>query len=138
MDDPLVSRFAEEGVSQLWYRERGQIYFDRGETAKALQQFQAALKIRNDARTHHNIGLCYLAMRQFGLATRSLKTAVDMAPHNAVYLSDLGDAFLRSGNPEGEQYLRQALGKKPAEPLIVSTLGQYLICLLYTSPSPRD
>ncbi len=126
MNDPFITRFAQEGVSQLWFRERGQVFYDAGEFQNALKEFQSALQIRNDARTQHNIGLCYMSMNSLKPAIQHLKAAVEKAPHKVTYLNDLGDAMLKADDAAGEKYLREALEKKPYEALVVATLGKYL------------
>ena len=68
----------------------------------------------NDAEAHHLMGAIYFKdLRQYHKSVRPLHEAVDLFPDRALFLNDLGRAYLQIGQkPEAIRFLKQSLDRE--------------------------
>jgi CHAT domain-containing protein len=67
---------------------------------RAELQLMKDLDEHRDAKAHHDMGIFYLAGRQFDKAAEQLRVAAKQEPNDARIHSDLGAALLESGKAE--------------------------------------
>ena len=68
-----------------------------------------------------------------------VKKSVDFVKQQIETCNDIGDIIGHIDKAmTGEQELIKARDKSGADPFAIGTVAQEIICLLYTSPSPRD
>ena len=88
----------------------------------------------NNVDNLYDLGVLYSELRQFNKASNTLERLVELAPDHLNGLTALGVAEMSSDNLLiAESWLEQAIELDPKNQLALRNL-----CLLYTSPSPRD
>lgn len=68
----------------------------------------------NNAEAHHLMGTIYFKdLKKYHKSVRPLHKAVDLLPDRALFLNDLGRAYLQIGqNPEAIRFLKQSLDRE--------------------------
>ncbi len=125
MVEPLIGAMMLEGVSRYWYVLRGKDYLAAGKYVKAISELELARGIKDGAEVNNDLGYCFLQLGKIDDATRYFAKAVEMAPNNAVYLGDYGNALAKIGDPRGEKLMRKALDLVPGDPAVVSLASQF-------------
>jgi protein O-mannosyl-transferase len=93
----------------------GEIYRAMGDCRSAVEYYQRSLVIHRDNRPAFvKMGLCYQQQQQWELSNKSYLAGLELTPHNANLLNQVGYNYLRMGNlPKAEYHLEQALEERP-------------------------
>ncbi|MBI5642764.1 MAG: tetratricopeptide repeat protein [Deltaproteobacteria bacterium] len=76
----------------------GSVYYKRGETGKAMDEFKAAVRLKpNFADAHYNLAIAYKDMGLMDAAITELEDAVRFQPGKANAHNNLGLAYLSKG-----------------------------------------
>ena len=79
--------------------ERGKAFLETGDTASAIQQFQAALKQNpSNAEAYYQLGLAYEGLVDAAQAIDAFRNAERLAPKRAEITLALGRVYWHSGN----------------------------------------
>lgn len=104
---------AEEAKSEnqelaLQYFLAGSLLDQKGEHAKAVLEYQDALKYKNDPAIHHALSKDYSLLGKHDLAIHHGKEAVRLEPRSVKYLQALAEIQIHANNLEAaiEQYER--------------------------------
>lgn len=91
------------------------IHYDAGRHAEALAQAQFARNCApGEARILAQMGLCCIALQNFGQAREALRQAALLAPDNVPALNNLGIALFAMNEPnEALYYFQRALALRP-------------------------
>ncbi|RFU48240.1 lipopolysaccharide assembly protein LapB [Paraburkholderia sp. DHOC27] len=96
--------------------------------AAAAQSYTKLLQTPLAARGHRGLGLIAGAAGDFARAADELQQAAQLAPTDALTLSDLGYARLREGNIAGARVpLMKAAELDQSNPKIISNIALYLL-----------
>ena len=89
---------------------------------------------------HNDLGVVYMEQNNFAAAAREFEEVLKLHPNYVIGHINLGIAYVQmSRYDDAVRELKEALSLDPDNPYAHYTLGLiYKICLLYTSPSPRD
>lgn len=95
----------------------GECYTYAGKTDKAIQEFQALIKLDPSAPSYDFMALCYRQMGRFDEAKKYLAEGLKSDPRNAACLYNMGYIASRQGNySEAEKWLEKALQVSPDYP----------------------
>ena len=101
--------------------------------------YDKAVKVINFAKKNEKKGKKEKANSQYEKAQKLLLKSNKEKPGKADTLNYLGFTTRKLGDFEnGEKYYLQGLAIDPKHKGINEYLGELYVCLLYTSPSPRD
>ncbi|VVD67546.1 hypothetical protein [Pandoraea anhela] len=101
---------------------------ETGQPEPAEQAYRALLGSNEAAAAWHGIGLVAAQRKDYAGAAQALREAVNRAPTEAFYLSDLGFALLNNGDAAGARVpLAQAAELKPDSRKVLSNLAVYLV-----------
>lgn len=107
---------------------RGDALRMTGQPDAAVQSYTKLLQTPLAARGHRGLGLIAGAAGDFPRAADELQQAVQLAPTDALTLSDLGYARLREGNVNGARVpLMKAAELDQSNPKIISNVALYLL-----------
>jgi tetratricopeptide (TPR) repeat protein len=113
------------------HNDLGVTYFERGETRRAVEEFERALGLRPDwPRALVNLGDARLALGEVADAIEAYRRAVALAPEDPGAANNLAWALLQDPVrwPESEPVIQGALARRP-EPrgYYLDTLGAVLL-----------
>ncbi|PYV15782.1 MAG: hypothetical protein DMG21_14015 [Acidobacteria bacterium] len=92
----------------------GECYFIDGKVDKALEEFQALIKLDPSARSYAFLALAYRNLGRFDEARKVLDEGLKLDPHNTACLFNLGYIASRQGSTdEAEKWFAQALAASP-------------------------
>ncbi|UVA77588.1 tetratricopeptide repeat protein [Pandoraea commovens] len=101
---------------------------ETGQPDAAEQAYRQLLGSTEAAAAWHGLGLVSAQRKDYAGATQALREAVSRAPTQAFYLSDLGFALLRNGEPAAARVpLAQAAELQPDSKKVLSNLAVYLL-----------
>lgn len=101
---------------------------ETGQPDAAEQAYRQLLGSTEAAAAWHGLGLVAAQRKDYAGATQALREAVSRAPTQAFYLSDLGFALLRNGEPAAARVpLAQAAELQPDSKKVLSNLAVYLL-----------
>jgi Flp pilus assembly protein TadD len=101
---------------------------ETGQPELAEQAYRALLGSSEAAAAWHGIGLVAAQRKDYAAAAHALREAVNRAPTEAFYLSDLGFALLSNGDAAGARVpLAQAAELRPDSRKVLSNLAVYLV-----------
>jgi protein O-mannosyl-transferase len=108
------------------YNELGQTYYDQGDVAAAQQQWLRAAQLApNKVLVVTNLGLSYIALKQYDEALALLLGAVQMAPYYTEARINLGMTYAKIGENElAENQLRIALWLAPLSVRAHNRMGE--------------
>ena len=91
------------------------LHYDAGQAEDALAHAQYARNVRPDsAPILAQVGLCYIAVKDYSNARDALRQATLLDPDNVPALNNLGIALHATGDPAGAlYYFQRALALKP-------------------------
>jgi arylsulfatase A-like enzyme/Flp pilus assembly protein TadD len=134
---PILERCVrQEDFDPEKFNFLGIAYYQGGDFAKALQNYDRALQLdRNNAAVYSNIGGLHLALyardrrdRELTLAEDNFKKALAIDPRLFSALNGMGIVYKRSGrNPEAIASWRKALDIKPDFDLALINMGITLL-----------
>lgn len=92
----------------------GESYFMSGKTEKAIEEFNALIKVDPSARSYAFLGLSYRHLGRFDEARKYFEEGLKKDPRNASCLFNMGFIEERQGNNAGaEQFFQRALKSYP-------------------------
>jgi protein O-mannosyl-transferase len=93
----------------------GNLFLDRGQIDKAIEQYQAAIAIEPDnAMAHYNLGVALASMGRLDEAIEQYRKTVQLQPNDAAAQNNLGQALLIRGQIEkGMTHCQEALRIDP-------------------------
>jgi tetratricopeptide (TPR) repeat protein len=112
----------------------GQRWEQRGEYAKAIEQYQQAIALRpNFYSAYNNLAVCYGRLKQYPQAEAALKKSLSINPRNYFAMSNLAVIYLETGQvADGMRVAQQALEVEPGNANGHVTLGSaYLLSRRY-------
>ncbi|HSE40733.1 MAG TPA: tetratricopeptide repeat protein [Acidobacteriota bacterium] len=113
MADPVYDQLIAEGESSIWFSFRGSQYFRHGAYADAIREFETALRLRDDAQTHEDLGRALNAAGKFAEAADHYRIAIKTHPSANNFFA-VGFALAKLGQySEAEQSFKSAIEKKP-------------------------
>jgi tetratricopeptide (TPR) repeat protein len=122
--DSLYEEVIAEGVSALWYRERGLAYLGKGLTEKAIGEFQVALQLKPDPQGHNYVGELLHQIGKHEEAARHYRAAINLNPTYPEAFINLGTALAEMGQTQqGIVWIERALRLNPAIPEAYLSLG---------------
>lgn len=99
---PEVS--SETNVVNAFDREKaldhfvnGSIYDQKGDYAKAVLEYQDALRYHRDAAIYYALSKSYTAIRKFDLAAQAAREAVNLEPNKKEYYTNLAEIYISAG-----------------------------------------
>jgi predicted Zn-dependent protease len=103
-----------------------QAYFAAGEAPKGLAAAKRlSAEAKDDVRLHFSLGVLLASSKQYQEAGRELEAADALQPGTFEILYNLGQAYLRNGQPaKSEAVLKRALKFKPDSPETLYYLAQ--------------
>jgi len=103
-----------------------QAYFRADQTAKGLEVSRLlSAQGKDDVRVHFSLGVMLAAERQYEAAVHEFELADALSPRTFEILFNLGQAYLRTSNPEkGEAVLVRALSLEPDSAQTLYLLGK--------------
>ncbi|MFC1510058.1 tetratricopeptide repeat protein [Candidatus Omnitrophota bacterium] len=103
----------------------GQVYYQQGDTQKALAHYRKAYSVRpNHAKTNNNLGEIYYAQGKFDLALAFFKRAVELKKFYPSALNNYGIMLMEKGDiAEAEVLLKEAVRLEPEVPVYRLSLG---------------
>jgi tetratricopeptide (TPR) repeat protein len=97
-----------------------------GDNGRAIELYQRAIALKDDARLRMGLGRVHLARKDFESAVASLRKATELDPKLADAWVELGNLYLSAGAlQQAEQALRGALQAR-ADPVVAGTLAAVL------------
>jgi tetratricopeptide (TPR) repeat protein len=112
----IVQRLATlHGSSPQLHILLGQIYYDQGETAKALEELKAALALDNKTRlAHFYSGLVYVNLGKFDEAARAFESELAINPNDIQAKYHLGFVLLADQQIDrGIRLMREIIRLRP-------------------------
>lgn len=105
--------------------ERGKAFLETGDTASAIQQFQAALKQNpSNAEAHYQLGLAYEGLADAAQAIDAFRNAARLAPKRAEITLALGRVYWYSGNRSlARTEFQNLLNGSPKEEILLQLAG---------------
>ncbi|RKU15444.1 hypothetical protein C6500_19875 [Candidatus Poribacteria bacterium] len=105
--------------------ERGRAFLETGDTASAIQQFQAGLKQNpSNAEAYYQLGLAYEGLGDAAQAIEAFRNAAKLAPKRAEITLALGRVYWHSGNrPLARTELQNLLNGSPKEEILLQLAG---------------
>src|SRR5206468_11338625 len=92
----------------------GESYFMSGKTEKAIEEFNALIKVDPSARSYAFLGLSYRHLGRFDEARKYFEEGLKKDPRNASCLFNMGFIEERQGNHKrAEELFQQALRSNP-------------------------
>ncbi|XP_060116173.1 Bardet-Biedl syndrome 4 protein isoform X2 [Heteronotia binoei] len=95
-----------------------------GKHKSAIEVYTDAAKLNNkDWEIFHNLGICYMYLKQFNEAKEQLNTALELSRHDLTYMT-LGKVHLLEGNTEKAiEVYKKAVEFSPENMELLTTLG---------------
>ena len=112
-DSESLFRHAVEASpnSYVAHTNLGTILVQQGDIEGGVEEYQTALRIRDDATTYYNLGLIYEAQGQIDEAIASYRWAVHASPLEQDAWRRLGELLIERGlTAEGQKALEEANG----------------------------
>ena len=105
--------------------ERGKALLETGDTASAIQQFQAALKQNpSNAEAYYQLGLAYEGLTDASQAIDAFRNAARLAPKRAEITLALGRVYWYSGNRSlARTEFQNLLSGSPKEEILLQLAG---------------
>ncbi|MEW5802528.1 MAG: tetratricopeptide repeat protein [bacterium] len=112
-------------INTLDYLNMGTYYFGQGNTEKAVEQFQAVLKVNpNDVFTHFVLGYIYDQTGKTDQAIREFEETLRLDPRYVSAYNDLGTVYNRLGQyDKALEQFRKALELNPDYEESVENMG---------------
>jgi superkiller protein 3 len=115
------------------YQRLGRALQASGSLDRALENYEKATAIRPSGATYSNMGTSYYWQGDYARAADAYRRAIVLAPNEADFYANLGDALVKLGRREGarEQYRRavdevgKLLAVKANDPLNLAALALY-------------
>jgi serine/threonine-protein kinase len=115
------------------YQALGTTLQAAGRNDEALEQYDKALSIRPSARTYSNVGTLHFWGGNHRKAAAAYEKAVSLAPNDPALHANLGDAYLKLGQPararecyrRAVQQVQKLLGVSGNDPQHLSALALY-------------
>jgi Flp pilus assembly protein TadD len=122
---------ASQGGSGFVHHNLGIVYQQRGDHAKAVEQFQKAISSKpDDAASHALLGVSLLALARAQEAVEHVEKAVQLDPNKPELRLQLALAYERIGDsPRVVEQLRALRRSEPKEPEHAYRLGKAYIDL---------
>ncbi|MEE9187420.1 MAG: hypothetical protein V3U10_05205, partial [Bacteroidota bacterium] len=73
---------------------QGSVYDMKGEHAKAILEYQDALRYHEDPAIYHALGKDYLLLEKYALAAKMGEKSVNAVPGNIAYRKALADVYI--------------------------------------------
>jgi tetratricopeptide (TPR) repeat protein len=107
----------------LW--KMGTVYLDLGENAKAVDQFQRALKINpRRADNYHGLGRAFYLLGKLKDAEAAYRAGLQINPNSAELNADLGVLYYEQNRfAEAEEVLKRAVSLDPSTADFTESLG---------------
>ena len=128
--------------------ELGNLYRRNKQYGKARDSYLQAIETGLDsANVYRNLAISYERLDEDEKAEMHFKSALARDPNDPVTLNYLGYWWAESGRQltQAIKLIEQAVQLRPDSGFFIDSLGwvhyqlgNYQLCLLYTSPSPRD
>lgn len=78
----------------------GSIYEQQADYARAILEYQDALRYDNDPAIYYALSKCYAALGKFESAIEAINTAIKLDPKKKEYLSHLAELYINQGDLE--------------------------------------
>ncbi len=75
----------------------GSIYDQKGDYAKAVLEYQDALRYHRDAAIYYALSKSYTALMKFDLAAQAAREAIKLEPKKKEYYTNLAEIYISSG-----------------------------------------
>lgn len=117
LEDPVYEEVIGEGVSALWFRERGRGYEAKGDLARAVREYQGALRYKPDASGHDYVGQLLARLDRPQEAMIHYQQAITLNPRYIPAYLRLAEALARQGKvDEGTSLAERAVQMEPSYP----------------------
>ncbi|MFQ5823240.1 MAG: tetratricopeptide repeat protein [bacterium] len=124
--DSVYKKLEAEGVSALWYRDRGITYFGKGLYEEAIREFQMALQFKPDPRGHNYVGDLLYKLKRYDEAASHYRAAIAMNPNYYLALNNLGQTLFEMDQvAEAIQWVKKSLRLNPRLPDAYINLGTF-------------
>lgn len=98
--DPVYEKLEAQGMSAVWYRDRGFALQAQGRLDAALEQFRKAMELKPDPEGHLHVGNLLSQLGRYGEAGSQYRTAISLAPNYVISYNNLGETLFKSGRAE--------------------------------------
>ncbi|HSH12398.1 MAG TPA: divalent cation tolerance protein CutA [Desulfurivibrionaceae bacterium] len=105
----------KEPRNQVMHSRVGDAFFNMGDHAKALEHYQASLKIRFDPYAHLGMSRIYRKEGQLAAAEECCLRILDQAPEHLRGLEELAEVYRETGNSAGLAEVTVSLAKLAAK-----------------------
>ena len=117
LKDPVYEEVIGEGVSALWFRERGRGYEAKGDLAQAVREYKGALRYKPDASGHAYVGQLLERLNRLPEAMIHFRQAITISPRYIPAYLRLADALARDGKVDEAKGLAQRAARmEPSYP----------------------
>lgn len=108
------------------YYKIGEEYYDNGEYENALDHFKKCISIDNYYNCLNYIGLCYIRLKKYSVATKVFKKIIENCPDSVVPIINLGRVYLYKGVlPKALEMFNKAIEVNPLDDDAYFYLGVY-------------
>ncbi|MCF6147848.1 MAG: tetratricopeptide repeat protein [Candidatus Kuenenia sp.] len=92
----------------------GMIYFEKGNTDRAIREFQTSVSLESDPEYHHNLGMAYQQKGMKKEAVEEYLLVLKMNPDSAITHNNMGNILIDLGRiDEGIMKFKDAIRLKP-------------------------
>ncbi|NJK35952.1 MAG: tetratricopeptide repeat protein [Oscillatoriales cyanobacterium SM2_2_1] len=129
-----------KGTPQEYY-ELGSIYLRKKIYARAIIEFQKALKAEGDVfpELYNALGYTYFSQEQYDLAIKHYRTALELQPTYGIAMNNLAHAYEKKKLiPQAIAQYEQVLQLEPANKTAQQRLSSLRKRIPSTAPTPTD
>ncbi|MBM4054846.1 MAG: tetratricopeptide repeat protein [Planctomycetes bacterium] len=92
----------------------GMIYFEKGDTDRAIHEFQTSVALESDPEYHHNLGMAYQRKGMKKEAVQEYLLVLKMNPDSAITHNNMGNILIDLGRiDDGIMKFKDAIRLKP-------------------------
>ena len=115
------------------YNRIGATYFRMGRLQDSIEQFKKVIKLQPSADAYTNLGTAYFDLARYREAIVNFKKAAQMNNKNALYMSNLADAYKQAGQGDeaakaNAEAIRLAYQQLQVNPQDSATMGELAMC----------
>lgn len=115
-----------ETYSPHTFELQAELALDSGDRKKYINTLKSALAANpNSARMHNSIGKLFIQVDQFGLGTRALQRAIELAPRKSEYARDLSAVLVGRGDVNAAiELMTRSLKQNPLDQSMGAAVAQ--------------
>lgn len=121
--DTTAATAPEETASELF--DKALMLDLQGKSVEAIPLYEKVVRLDDSREARCNLAKCYISKGDLDAAQKQFERALELAPGNALVLSDMGElAEKRNDLPGAKELFRQATEAMPGEPSFILSLAR--------------